>query len=332
MGPDPRDTRSARSSGRWSRPARPHRRRARRRDDPAADHVIDLGPGGGRNGGHSSRRGRPRRPVRSRVSDGRTPCAEPGRSSAAARGPRAFLEPTGARAHNLKTSRSASRSSGWRWSAGVSGVGEEHARAQGLLPGAAPRAGSGGRGARCLRPARAVEPAGVKGQRAARRVARATAVHQSPSGGRRARSRDLPGNLGRDPPALRPPSRVADAGLCAGSLLVQHGERRPLRDVRGAGGHRVGDGVSSRRRLLLRRVRRRAIRACDAGCPLRGPHHRRRPPPVRGGRGAALRGAPEDRPPPPDALRPRRRLRQRSGRARTLCPAARRSASSSRPS
>jgi len=69
----------------------------------AADHVIDLGPGGGRNGGHIVAQGA----ARDVLSDPRSPTAnalrDPGHVARVRRDvPDRFLELTGARAHNLK--------------------------------------------------------------------------------------------------------------------------------------------------------------------------------------------------------------------------------------
>ena len=145
----------------------------------------------------------------------------------------------------------------------------------------------------------------------------------------------LPGHLrrrlGRRARAVRGHHRGAHPRLRAEPLLLQRG-RRPLPGVRGPGGEEAGDELPARRGHPLRGVRRRPLRAGDAGGARARPLDRRRagagcggcrrgvrrPPAHRadpGAAGGSGAGLPEARPAQPDAERGRGAAHQAGRRA-----------------
>ncbi len=118
--------------------------------------------------------------------------------------------------------------------------------------------------------------------------------------------------------------------LPAGPVLLQR-QGRPLRGVLGRRHHQDRDAVPARRVRALRGLPRRPLQHRHAAGALQGQVHRRGARHAdRGGRDV-LRGGARDPPAPEDARSTSGSATSGSASPRPRCPAARRSASSSRP-
>jgi len=150
----------------------------------AADHVVDLGPGGGRNGGHIIAQG----PAKDVLSDPRSPTArallETGIVTRTQRGEgKRFLELKGARAHNLKDVTFRVPVGRMVVVAGVSGSGKSTLVRKIFYPALRQAIGLVADEPGDFDSLRAVEPAGWKARKGELAgVRRALAVDQSPIG------------------------------------------------------------------------------------------------------------------------------------------------------
>ena len=229
----------------------------------AADHVLDLGPGGGRNGGHIMSEG----PAARVLSDPQSPTARALAESARVERPKRplsdrWIELGGASAHNLKDVTFRVPVGRMCVVAGVSGSGKSTLVRHVFYP--------------ALRRALGLvadEPGEFKSLKGHKVVQRALAVDPvaTESGGRPApcppHSLACGTRSGSSSAAL---PRREDARLHAGSrFLLQHAERRAVHGVRWARVHRLGDGVLAGRRRPLRGVRGGALRAVDPRRSLR---------------------------------------------------------------
>ena len=227
----------------------------------AADHVIDLGPSGGRHGGHVVSEG----PAAKVLADPKSPTARALQESARVERPKrpmadAWIELRGARANNLHDVTFRVPVGRMCVVAGVSGSGKSTLVRHVFYPAlrralklVAPRAG-------CVR-----RDQGREG--GAARAGRRPVAHRSHA---TQRARDVPRRLGRRAQAVRVAARGQDPGLQRGALLVQQRQRgRPLPGVRRAGDDRGRDAVPAGRRRALRGLRWLALRAVDARGALR---------------------------------------------------------------
>ena len=284
----------------------------------AADHLIDLGPGGGRLGGRIVAAGPAAEVLAARgVTDRARAPASGARTPASAAAPtRDWLRLEGARLHNLRgvDLRLPARpdDGGGR----SLRVGEEHARAPGAVPG-------GARGARANHPAPGPVPPPLGDRPAATRPGGGPVAHRPHAA---ERAGDLPRHLGRAAASVRghPGGAARRASAPARfSFNSAGGGRCPA--CAGQGEHQPRDVLPPRRHHALRGVRRGAVRAGDAGGPL-ARAERRRGAAAHGGRGRS-------RPSPRSRGWPARCAASpssawaicSSGREVTPCPAARRS-------
>ena len=141
----------------------------------------------------------------------------------------------------------------------------------------------------------------------------------------------LHGPLHSHPRALLADARREGARLQAGPVLVQR-QGRPLRDVQGRRPDQDRDALPARRLRAVRDVQRQALQPGDARGSLQGQDDRRRARDVRRGGARVLLEDPEDSASPADAARRRSRLHDARPAGDDAVRAARRSASSSRPS
>ncbi len=150
----------------------------------AADHLIDLGPGGGRSGGHIVAQGA----ASEVLSDPRSPTAsalgDPQRMTRAPRDrPSRFLELTGAREHNLKDVTFRVPVERMVVVAGVSGSGKSTLVRKVFYPALRRALGLVAEEPGGFDELRAIEPPGTRGRKGQLAgVGRATAVDQSPIG------------------------------------------------------------------------------------------------------------------------------------------------------
>ncbi len=282
----------------------------------AADHVVDLGPGGGRLGGHVISEGS----AAHVLSDERSPTARALAETARIIRPTrpladAWIELSGARAHNLKNVNFRVPVGRMCVVAGVSGSGKSTLVRHVFFP--------------ALRRALGLvadDPGAFSAIKGTKAIKRALAVDQSPIG---RTPRSVPATFLGVWDEMRRPLRVDAGGEGARvrpvALLVQHGGGRPLPIVRGARGEGRRDGVLAGRHRAVRGLRRRALRAWDAGCEVRGTLDRRRPAPVGRRRSEGVRAPPADGASARDAARASASAISRSARGRTRCRAAKRS-------
>jgi excinuclease ABC subunit A len=260
----------------------------------AADHLVDLGPGGGRLGGRIVAAGAPSEVLASEASPTARALQLPVRGTApgSPRGPR--LAPARRRALSQPPRRGPRAAT--RPDDGGGGrlrLGEEHAGAAGAVPG-------GARGARAHDAASWPLPAAVRTGAAPAGAVGGPVTHRADAA---QRSGHLPRCLGRAAASVRRHSGGAGPRLRAGPLLVQLHRWWPLPDLRGSGRDQPRDVLPPRRHHTLRGVRRRALRAGDAGGPLAGAERGGDAAPHRGRGARGVLGAPPRRGPAPLPLR-----------------------------